>query len=1112
MTSSPGGRLLVETLLIMKLSVMLILATTLQVVAKDVRSQSLTLDVKNASLRTVLNSITKQSGFHFVYMDSQLSDAAPVTIRVENGGLEAVLAECFKNQPLEYSIKPELKQVVIRVKQEENIPNTRNPGVDEIEGKIFNEMGEPLQGATVMIKGTNKGVQTGPDGSFTLRDIAPGAILHISYIGYISSDFKLKGDKTVSIQLRHGMSELDQTVIMAYGTTTRRLSTSDITTVSGKEIETQPVDNVLGALEGRVPGLLINQGSGVPGAAYQVQLRGQSSIGIQPGTLPANNPLFIIDGVPYAPNNSQVSLVALTALGNHGLSPLIGINASDIESIEVLKDADATAIYGSRGANGVILITTKHAKAAGLRFTGNVYSGVSESAPMANLMNTKQYLAMRREALANDGQPINSNTAPDLTLWDTTKNTDFKKQFIGNTSHITNAEASLSGGTVQTQYLIGGSFHHETTVFPTDLGDNRVSGHFNLQYTSPDHRFKVSMNDLYVYDKNRLPGLDLANYINLNPMLTLKDSTGKLLWDQNGVPFTNPLAAMNQSYTGETYNLLANLVLSYTLFDHLTLRANLGYNTTEFKEVALSPLTALPPGYQSGTYYGGDNFFKSWIIEPQAEYQNNFGKSRVDVLVGGTFLENINNASTITATGFTSDALLSSVENASSLQGSSDNTEYHYASAFGRVNYSWAEKYIVTLSARRDGSSRFGPGRQFGNFGSAGAAWIFSNENWFREHVGFLSFGKLRGSYGTTGNDQIGDYLYYDSWQTPLYVRPYGSSSGLTPSRLFNPNFQWEVNKKLEAAIDLGFAKDRVVLSADWYRNRSSNLLIAYELPSQTGFLNIPAQNFPAVVQNTGFELTLLTKNITGGKFSWSTRITLTVPRNKLVSFPGLATSAYNSVLAIGQSLHVVRGYKYLGVDPTTGVFQFSGASGKTSSPATTDMGIIGNTDAKWFGGILNTITYGDFQLDFFFEGNDQNSLSYLQQVYQNAPPGSLNYGMNNNQPVAVLARWQTPGQNASLQQFTATPGTNAYSAVQPFLTSSATIVNGSFIRLKTASLSYSLPKTILKKAHVSATRIYVSGLNLLTFSAFKGADPETQSFMVTPPLRTVTGGIQLNF
>lgn len=967
-----------------------------------------------------------------------------------------------------------------------------------VSGMVINENGAPLSGVTIWVKGTSNGTITNDKGMFTLNGVNNNSILLISSIGYQKQEIPIGGKTQMTITLKQQANRLDETVIMAYGTTTRRLNTGDISTITAKEIAQQPVSNPLAALEGRVPGLLVTQSNGVPGSAFSVQIRGQNSIA------QGSEPLFIIDGVPFAPGNDPINELS-SAVGSNGLSPFNSINPSDIQSIEVLKDADATAIYGSRGANGVVLITTKKGQPGKTKVTVNVNTGISNVTRMMPMMNTKQYLMMREEAFKNDGVAPNVSNAPDLLVWDTTRYTNFEKLLIGGTARTTNAEVSISGGDEQTQFLLSGGYNHQTTVFPGDMADNRGSFHINLNHNSKDGRLNISFSSFYVADMDNINSMDVTAYINRPPDTPpLYDSSGQLNWQGGGIIFNNPLSYLLSPYNAETNNLIGHLQLSYQLIPGLKARISAGYNTVSVNEINTNPVNSQNPAYNPQGYSQfGNNAYKSWIIEPQAEYIKHLGKLRMNVLIGGTWQQTLNESSSFFAYGYANDELLKSISAASSLTPIGDSyTQYHYEASFGRINLNWEDTYLLNISGRRDGSSRFGPGKQFGNFGAAGAAWIFSNERAVKNSLHFLSFGKLRASYGTTGNDQIPDYQYLDSWSSTNY--PYNGMAGLYPSRLFNPDYSWEVNRKLEAAIELGFFKDNLQLSVSYFRNRSSNQLIQYALPSQTGFSSI-TNNFPATVQNTGWEFSITSNNITSGRFNWTTGFNLSIPENKLIAFPGLATSSYAGMYVVGKSLSTVRGLRLLGVDSKTGIFNFEDIN-NDGTINYNDYVTLGNYDPKFYGGINNKLSYGNWQFSFFFEFRKQWGRNYLASIYPSY--GTFPGGML-NQPIALLSRWNKPGDMTNIQQFTATYGTPASNAANNFAYSSGAYYNASFIRLKTVALSYNLSKKLLDKIHVTDAAIYINAQNLLLITPYREGDPETQNPFILPPLRTITAGIQ---
>jgi TonB-linked SusC/RagA family outer membrane protein len=1068
--------------------------------------QEISLDLKNATLEEAFQAIQKKSNYRFVYAREETAGLSAVNMSIKEKPLKEVLDQLFLGLPLDYAIEDRF--IVIRKKEKPIVP------LINVSGNVRDEDGKPINGATISIKGSKRATATDEAGRFGLNEVDEKAVLIISSIGYSGKEIPIDGKSFLEIRLSVVVSPLDETVVVAYGTTTQRLNTGNVGRITALEIEKQPVMNPLAALEGRLPGVLITQTSGVPGSSFKVEIRGQT---ILDPSLSRNDPLFIIDGVPFAPGNISLSQVSSAAYYNDpfrgsqgGLSPLNNLNPSDIESIEVLKDADATAIYGSRGANGVVLITTKKGNAGDTKVSLNMYTGISKVTRTMDLLNTRQYLEMRREAFTNDNIVPTATNAPDLFAWDTTRYTDLKKLFIGNRGHTRDVQLSVSGGNSATQFLIGGGYHKETTVYPTTLGDTRISGHFSLNHSSANKKFNSKFSIYYSDDNNRLPSADLTNYINLPPHLKLYDSAGNPNWREGGVAFsnvnnfTNPLAELRKEYKAHSENLLGNLQVSYLVFKGLSIRASVGYNTVHHDETLIRPKTANDP--QSSLLPSSNfatAFIQSWIAEPQAEYKKSIGQGVLTLLAGSTLQEIVNKNESIAANNYTNDLLLQSIAAAGNLTASNNFTKYRYEALFGRIHYNLKDQYLLNLSARRDGSSRFGPGKQFASFGAFGAAWIFSKIPGIKKALPLLSYGKIRASYGSSGNDQIGNYKFYDRWTN---TTGYQGSTGLQAAALYNPDYNWEVTRKMEAALETGFFKDRILFTVAAYRNRSSNQLVNYILPVQTGFTTI-AKNLPAVVENKGLEVSLATRNIEGTKFRWHTDMVITIPRNKLISFPGLATTSYATQYAEGQSLNSTRGYHYTGIDPLTGVYGFEDMDkdGKISIP--NDYHIFKKTtDPMLYGGLGNSIYFKGWQVDLFLEFRKQNGLNYLSNQVARLP------GMIYNQPEIVLNRWQPGFKDAAIQKYTTRTSGVAFAASIPLRNSDAIFSDASYLRLRNASLFYILPKGWLDKSFIESGRLYVQAQNVFTITKYKGADPENQNLYALPPLRTLTAGIQLTF
>lgn len=964
-----------------------------------------------------------------------------------------------------------------------------------IHGQIVDENGKPLSGATITIKQTSKRTVSGSEGEFTIQADS-GQMLTISDPGYDDREVLVNTDRELRIELELSLASLLNTAVVnkGYYTTTQKLNTGNVSTIKAGEIAEQPVGNPLAAIAGRAPGLLVTQSSGLPGAGFSVAIRGQNSI--QSG----NGPLYLIDGVPFT--NTSISLGVISANGLQ--SPFNNINPGDIESIEILKDADATAIYGSRGANGVVLITTKKGTSGRIKLDLNVYTGAGKITRMPDLLNTRQYIQMRTEAFANDGLAPDIYSAPDLVAWDTTRYTDWKKLLIGGSAKITDAQASISGGNTLTQFFLGSAFHRETTVFPGAFSNSRGSVHFNLTHNSQDDKFKAAFTTSYSTDKIDLIGQDLTSYIRLSPNApALYDSTGKLNWSEGGASFSNPFAYLLQKSNATADNLMTNLVLRYQLLPGLNLKANLGYNSMQLRQNFIYPGASLDPLYAfTGFAEYSDNNYRSWIIEPQVEYQNAWGKAKLEVLVGTSFQQEKTDGSITFASNFTSDALLLSPSAAGTVSVNNNNTLYRYQAAFGRISVNWGDKYLLNLTGRRDGSSRFGPDRQFSNFGAVGAAWIFSKEAFIKENLPLLKYGKLRGSYGITGNDQIGDYQYLNTY-TP-YPYPYQGTTGLVPTQLYNPDYSWETNRKLELGLELGFINERILVTISYYRNRSTNQLINATLPIQTGFNGI-IRNFPAIVQNTGWECQVNAAIVKTKNLTWDASFNLTIPRNKLLEFSQLSSSGYAGKYTIGEPLGIIKLVHQTGVDPQSGIFRFTDKDGHiTSTPSfPDDYTVVKNLSPILYGGFGSKVQYKGFGLSVFFQLVRQNGFNY---AYNNPTPGSMA-----NQPTYVLNRWRNPGDAAATQLYTTTnPGSAAY-----FFYSNASdgmVSDASFIRWRNAALSYSLPERWAGRIKAGSVRIYLQGENLVTITHYKGADPETRSMSTLPPLRILTAGIQIVF
>lgn len=499
------------------------------------------------------------------------------------------------------------------------------------------------------------------------------------------------------------------------------------------------------------------------------------------------------------------------------------------------------------------------------------------------------------------------------------------------------------------------------------------------------------------------------------------------------------------------------------------------------------------------------NTSRSWIAEPQITYQKELGNHRITILGGVTFQYQNNNGRGFQASGQSSDLLLRDMVAGTSLSPLGvDINEYKYTAIFGRLNYFFKDKYLLNLTFRRDGSSRFGSNSKFNSFQAIGAGWILSEEQFFKNSLPILSFAKLRGSYGTTGNDQIGNYRFMDLYGSYTPTLPYQGIGGLLPFELPNANLEWEETRKLQMGLDMGLWKDRLLITANYARNRSSNSLTNVRMPQVTGFTS-SLQNLPALIQNTDWEFSLNSQNITGGNFKWTSSINLTIPRNKLLAFPDFDSSFLKNFLIIGQPLNTTKRAPFYGVDPQTGIYLVTNRNcDPTNSPGPDDLTVFINSTARWYGGFLNNIRYKGFTLDFLVQftkryANDMLQLANIPGFFSSSNSSS----MNGNQPVSVMNRWKQPGDATNVQRF---------SANIPLNTGDLAYRNASFLRLKNVSLSYEIPAMMLRTIKFKQLRVYTNAQNLFTITPYRGLDPETLSIGYLPPLRMITLGLQTTF
>lgn len=1082
----------------MKISLVLFFGCALNLYAVGTYSQAkVSVDVVNASLNQVLDIIEETSDYRFIYNVKEINLNEKKVLQVKEESIDVVLKKLFDKSSVKYTVLN--NQIVLS----KNTISTDRKAVEQnsftITGTVRDEFGA-LPGAIVQVKNSNLATITNQNGQYSIKASASD-ILIFSFVGNQTKEIPVQNQTKIDILLKAVTTELDEVVINAgYYSVKDRERTGSIARVTAKDIELQPVSNPLQALQGRMAGVNITQQTGIAGGGMDVEIRGQNFMGTK--TTGRNNPLYIIDGVPFSSTPMGMDLAKLDNMFPNGISPLNAINPTDIESIEILKDADATAIYGSRGANGVVLITTKKGKLDHTSFTISSSTAFSKVPKYLDVMNTEQYIQMREEAFANSGitqLPVN---AYDINgTWDRNRYTNWQKELIGDTAIDKNISLGVNAGNQYSSFKVNFSHNESTTVFPTDRGYKRNTLLLNYNYTSKNNKLVFTSSTTYSNQENDLPNIDFTKTsITLAPNApSLYDKDGNLNWE-NGT-FPNPLMNLNTSYQNSTENVILNGGLSYEILPNTYIKLNTGLTTTNMKQWQLRPHTMYNPSLQltpeASEAINIKTNSKAYIIEPQINYVKTWNKHSINILIGSTYQYTSSFSELLIGRNYSNNASLKNISTAKErIIGGMDSSEYKYASIFTRLNYIYNTKYILNLTARRDGSSRFGKDNRFGNFGAIGTAWIFSKEN-FLQNINWLDLGKIRTSYGVTGSDNIGDYAYLDTYT--ISGIKYNQENGLYPTALYNPNYKWEKTKKFELALELELFKSRVNSSIAYYNNTSTDQLVGLTLPSTTGF-NTISSNSPAVVRNTGWEFTLNTANINTKNWNWSTNFNLSFPKNKLVSYPGLEEGTQSSFYVIGKPINIIKTYQYLGIDPNTGYYMFKDFNGNGKIDAN-DKKLVKDLSPKFMGGLQNTISYKNISVDFLFYFIKKDS--YNVNNYYNTPGESMN-----NLPVQMIDRWSPNNLNANYIASTYNKPSSLTQSIN-FKTSDAAISDASYIRLKNLSISYNLQ---IPKVKIESLRLYMQGQNLWTITSYKGVDPEFTTFGYLPPLRTYSFGMQLTF
>lgn len=959
----------------------------------------------------------------------------------------------------------------------------------QITGTVRDNTGQGLVGVTIQAVGENNGTVTDLDGNYSLN-VSKAVVLEFSYVGYRTQKINIEGRKIIDVILEEDVKTLNEVVVVGYGVEQKKTLTSSVGIVNSDEIKDLPVPTIDGVMQGQATGVQVVQNSGTPGGGMSVRIRGVSSIS------GSSQPLYVIDGIPVTTGD-----FAQIGYEGQGVNQLSDLNPGDIESITILKDAAAAAIYGARASNGVVLITTKRgsSKKSAINFTASY--GWQQAWKKLDMLNAHDWKIYRNDLFGTEiftPEQINDNSID--TKW---------QDVIFRTAPMSNYELSTTGGDEKTRFYISGSLFNQTGIL---IGSDysRMNGRVNL-----DHKINNSVTigtsiGLSYAKTDRVEGDQtlhgpLPNGISTPAIFPVYNQDGS--YNQDG-PYSNPVSIANEATNQNfSYRGLGNVYLDWKIWKGLTFSTKWGIDFMNFREHAFEFNTVQGKKYNGlgfETYTNIGNLVSNNTLKYGFDIQDH----KFEVLAGYSF-ERKNIANSFIRAQDYADASLQYINSASTIASASSGTSNEgIRSLFSRINYNLKDKYIVSLTGRLDGSSRFSEKNRNGFFPAVSAAWRLGAEDFFRSNV--VSELKIRGSYGLTGNDDIPPFLYAELYGNTTY----GGKPAVYPSNIPNPDLKWESTAQSNVGVDLGLFKDRVYLNIDVYRKLTKDLLLSRPLPLSSGFSTI-TENI-GEVENKGFEIGLNTENLSGRKLEWNTRLNFSLNRNKVVKLynnqPIDDLGRGSNRIEVGQPIGIFYSYEWLGVDPSTGdvVFADKNYDGQITSDDRTK---IGDPHPDFIYAFTNTFKYGRFDLTIFFQGSQGNDIMNGSRLYLESLQGG------DNQLADINRRWKKVGDITDIPRATNDP----VAAASNKRLSSRFLEDGSYLRLKNLTFGYNFNTKNVMRGKISSLRVYFTGQNLLTFTNYKGLDPEVNyvgddnarlgtDFFTYPQARSFSFGLNAGF
>lgn len=996
-----------------------------------------------------------------------------------------------------------------------------------VSGKVTSaDDGSTLPGVNVVLKGTTTGTVTDTDGNYRLSVPESGGTLVFSFVGLTTIEVGIGSRSVVDVQMASDFTQLNEVVVTdSYQSIKKAELSGAVGSVGGKVIENLPIPSLDRALQGRIAGVQINSSNGIPGGNTQVRIRGVGSIS------GSNEPLYIVDGVQITAGDRSRRIISSNVLN--------GINANDIENIEVLKDAAAASIYGAQAANGVVIITTKKGKSGAVKFNANYYYGTSDVIRKQPLLNSQQWMELYEEGQANFHQPFNSingegfNTEIAGLITDVNygnreaANTYDWQDLVTQRGIINNFDFSASGGNEKNRFFVSASVNKQEAQFiATDFTrstfkvnyDNQLSKKLSSSLSLNMSVVKQNTQGVGGFNTNNALVGAIGRLTMANPYLSNGQVNPNLTYAIGPLGnLSNPLwLARVNPQQGSTKQLLGNYAVNYAITNDLTFKSAYAIEYTVVDEWAFFDSRSPAGAAAAGLAQMFNTRVVNWSTDQTINYVKTFNdKHNINAVGGFSFREQKLDGFNATGQG------VSNNEFKRTLVGTTPNALgsvygiFKLSGLFARAVYSYDEKYVATVTVRRDGSSRFGDGRKFGVFPSISAAWNIHKEN-FMNSLGFVNELKLRASFGRTGNQDIGSDFWFSLYGGGAAFA-YNGAGGLSFTNLGNPTLQWETNETINFGLDFSLLKGRITASTDYFIRNTKNLLLPQILPSNSGFPSI-IENV-GTLQNRGLELGISTVNIDGA-FKWTTDFNVTFIKNEVTKLLRDGEDLPNNGLWVGRPLGQAWTARYAGVNPADGRAMWYDANNNiTYDPQANDRVFLSRGSGSfllpdYYGGFTNTFTYKGFEVSAFFQFNiGQLAASNFKAN------SSMDYRFDTAQDEEMLERWQKPGDITDVPRII--PGAQEVGSANSLFGGSISGHNrftedASYLRLKQLSVAYTLPASLVTRLKLSSARVYLQGVNLWTLTEFTGLDPEfaanTSNIGVLPPSKGIIAGVQFGF